>query len=241
MSAVAIGPAMESAQQRGVGCAILEAISATRSLVPTNTNLGCILLIAPLAAVPPELPLDQGIRAVLASLTPSDAAQVYQAISIATPGGLGHVEEMDVHDSAPSDLIQAMRHAAERDLVARQYSNGFTDVLNHVVPWLMEGQAEGWSLTTAIIHTHLRLMAEFPDSLIARKCGAGVAQEAAERAKHVLAGGRPGDRSFQRGLTDLDFWLRSDGHRRNPGTSADLIAAGLFAALRERKLISPFQ
>ncbi|MDA1051033.1 MAG: triphosphoribosyl-dephospho-CoA synthase [Planctomycetota bacterium] len=241
VSAVAIGPAMESAQQRGVGCAILEAISATRSLVPTNTNLGCILLIAPLAAVPPELPLDQGIRAVLASLTPSDAAQVYQAISIATPGGLGHVEEMDVHDSAPSDLIQAMRHAAERDLVARQYSNGFTDVLNHVVPWLMEGQAEGWSLTTAIIHTHLRLMAEFPDSLIARKCGAGVAQEAAERAKHVLAGGRPGDRSFQRGLTDLDFWLRSDGHRRNPGTSADLIAAGLFAALRERKLISPFQ
>ncbi|MEX0818360.1 MAG: triphosphoribosyl-dephospho-CoA synthase, partial [Pirellulaceae bacterium] len=166
---------------------------------------------------------------------------VYEAIRLATPGGLGRVKEMDLRDAAPSDLIQAMRLAAERDLVARQYTNCFAEVLTHVVPWLVEGQAQGWSLTTAIIHTHLRLLAEFPDSLIARKCGADVAHEAADRARRALACGRPGDHVFERALSDLDFWLRSDGHRRNPGTSADLMAAGLFAALREGKLVSPFR
>ena len=241
VSAVAIGPAMESALRRGVGFAVLKAIRATRSLVPTNTNLGCVLLIAPLAAVPREHSLDHGISAVLGSLTARDSERVYEAIRIATPGGLGSVEDMDIRGTAPSDLIEAMRLAAERDLVARQYANVFTDVLTRVVPWLVEGQAGGWSLTTAIIHAHLRLMAEFPDSLIARKCGMQVAQEAADRAMHVLASGVPSDRAYEQALSELDFWLRSDGHRRNPGTSADLIAAGLFAALRDRLLGGPFR
>ena len=241
VSAVAIGPAIESVQRHGVGFAVQQAIRATRALVPTNTNLGCVLLIAPLAAVPPERSLDQGIGGVLASLTPSDAAQVYEAIRLAAPGGLGNVDDLDIDGSPPSDLLQAMRLAAPRDLVARQYTNEFDDVLTRVVPWLVQGQAAGWPLTTAIIHTHLRLMADFPDSLIARKCGAQIAQAAADRARQVLASGEPTDPAYERALSDLDFWLRSDGHRRNPGTSADLIAAGLFAALRERRLISPFR
>jgi triphosphoribosyl-dephospho-CoA synthase len=241
VSAVTIGPAMETAQQQGVGVAVMEAIRETRSRVRTNTNLGCVLLIAPLAAVPPQQSLYEGIGAVLASLTARDAERVYEAIRIATPGGLGRVEDMDVLDSPPSNLMEAMRLAAERDLVARQYTNGFAEVLNCVVPWLLAGQASKWSLTTAIVHTHVRLMAEFPDSLIARKCGIQVAQEAAARARHVLASGDPSERAYEQALRDLDFWLRSDGHQRNPGTSADLIAAGLFAALRERKLINPFR
>ncbi|MEX0818320.1 MAG: triphosphoribosyl-dephospho-CoA synthase, partial [Pirellulaceae bacterium] len=93
VSAVAIAPAIESASRRGVGAAVLEAISAMRSLVPTNTNLGCVLLIAPLAAVPAKQSLDAGIGAVLASLTARDAEQVYEAIRLATPGGLGRVKE----------------------------------------------------------------------------------------------------------------------------------------------------
>ena len=241
VSAVAIGPAMQSARQVGVGDSILAATRATRTLVGRNTNLGCVLLIAPLAAAAPEQPLGSGIDDVLRSLSASDAARVYEAIRLVTPGGLGTVAEMDVHDSAPVDLVAAMRLAADRDVVARQFTNGFADVLARVVPWLVEGQAAGWPLTTAIVHAHLRLMSELPDSLIARKCGARVAQEAADRAGHVLASGRPEELAYQQTLGELDFWLRSDGHRRNPGTSADLIAAGLFAALRDRRLVSPYR
>lgn len=240
-SAVAIGPAMERARQQGVGIATLEAIRATRSLVSTNTNLGCVLLIAPLAAVPSMQRLEQGIGTVLDSLTTDDSDRVYEAIRVAAPGGLGNVTEMDVNDPAPSDLVQAMRLAADRDLVARQYTNAFSDVFETVVSGLVAGRAEGWPLTTAIVHTHIQLMAGFPDSLIERKCGKQVAQESSDRAKRVLTSGRPGDATYELALRDLDFWLRSDGHRRNPGTSADLIAAGLFAALRDRLIMPPFR
>ncbi len=36
------------------------------------------------------------------------------------------------------------------------------------------------------------------------------------------------EESYDEALADLDFWLRADGHQRIPGTTADLIAAGLF-------------
>ena len=74
----------------------------------------------------------------------------------------------------------------------------------------------------------LRLLAKFPDSLIARKCGPQVAQEASDRAAQVRL--QTGDAAAA-ARAEFDFWLRSDGHRRNPGTTADLVTAGLFVAL----------
>jgi triphosphoribosyl-dephospho-CoA synthase len=84
----------------------------------------------------------------------------------------------------------------------------------------------------------VRLIGRFPDSLIQRKGGRQVAEEASARAAAVLEAGAPESPAYEAALRDLDFWLRSDGHRRNPGTSADMIAAGLFALLRE-KMIEP--
>jgi triphosphoribosyl-dephospho-CoA synthase len=237
-AAVAISPAMESAAGRPVGQTVLAAVEATRRLVGTNTNLGSILLIAPLAAVPRPQPLGTGVQEVLARLTAQDSHAVYEAIRLANPGGIGSVPEADVAGPPPHDLISAMRLAADRDLVARQYINGFREVLGVAVPWLREALAAGWPISETIVHVHLRLMNQFPDSLIARKCGPAVAQQAADRAAAVLEAGRPGDEAYYRVLADLDFWLRSDHHRRNPGTTADLIAAALFAALREG-LIEP--
>lgn len=237
VSASTIGAPMDDARQTGVGAAVLGAIRRTRKLVSTNTNLGIVLLFAPLAAVPEEQSLEQGVEGVLASLTAADARQVYQAIREAEPGGLGKAEEMDVAESPPDDLLAAMRAAAPRDLVARQYAENFATVLGEVMPWVVEGRAI-WTLTDTIVHAHVRLMATYPDSLIARKCGLETARESAARAGRVLEAGSPGNETYHAALADLDFWLRSDGHRRNPGATADLIAAGLFAALRE-ELISP--
>lgn len=47
-SAVAIGPALQEAAQRPVGETILRAVRDTRRFVSTNTNLGMLLLLAPL-------------------------------------------------------------------------------------------------------------------------------------------------------------------------------------------------
>lgn len=242
VSSVAIGPAMEMAAERGVGRAVHEAVSATRKCVFTNTNLGMALLIAPLAAVPRDRPITAvSVGDVLSRLTPDDCRLVYEAIRLAQPGGLGHAESMDIADEPPADLVVAMRAAADRDLVARQYTENFRLVLDEVVSALVAGRKQGWSLTDAIIHTHLLLIARHGDTLIVRKCGAEVAGKACALAEKVLAAGKPGDESYLEAVADFDFWLRSDGNRRNPGTTADLVAAALFAGLRDGLLRPPWR
>ncbi|WP_202921488.1 triphosphoribosyl-dephospho-CoA synthase [Anatilimnocola aggregata] len=241
VSAVAIGPAMQRAREVGVGAAVLQAITATRTLVPTNTNLGMVLLIAPLAAVPAGEPLVSGISAILQSLTPRDSELVYEAIRLAQPGGLGETKEMDLAGPAPENLLAAMHLAAERDLVAKQYATNFELVLGEILPSLLRGQEYGWSLQDNLIREHVRLLSEHPDSLIVRKCGPEIAARTCAYAAQVLNAGQPGDDHYHEALADLDFWLRSDGHERNPGTTADLLAAALFAGLREGLLKPPYR
>ncbi|MCI0359255.1 MAG: triphosphoribosyl-dephospho-CoA synthase [Planctomycetaceae bacterium] len=241
-SAVAIASAIDAAPQAGVGRTVLDAITATRAVVSTNTNLGIVLLLAPLAAVPRSRPLSSAsVRDVLATLTAEDCRLVYTAIRLAMPGGLGKVEEMDIAGEPPADLLFAMRAAADRDLVARQYTDDFRLVLEEALPLLIAGRSSGWSLTDSIIHAHLALLARYEDSLIARKCGSPTAKQVSARAGSVLATGGPGDEAYYESLADFDFWLRADGHRRNPGTTADLVAAALFAGLRDGQIQPPYR
>jgi triphosphoribosyl-dephospho-CoA synthase len=241
VAAALVGPIMDCAVERPLGQTILSAVATTRSAVATNTNLGTILLVAPLAKVPRTVPVEDGVVEVLGNLSAQDAADVYEAIRLASPGGLGKVDSGDVAGEAPDDLIAAMRLAVERDMIARQYSNNFADVFAAVVPRLARAIESGWSLPESIVRVHLEIMNEFPDSLIARRRGVDVAQQAAAMAGGVLSSGQPGEEAYQRGLRDLDFWLRADGHMRNPGTTADLVAAGLFVALRDDIIKPPFR
>jgi len=241
-SAVAIAPAIDAARQTALGRTVLDSIVATRQVVSTNTNLGIVLLLSPLAAVPRATPLSTAaIHEVLAGLTSDDCRLVYAAIRMAVPGGLGKVKDMDVADEPPADLLLAMHAAADRDLVARQYVDDFRLVLDEALPHLIAGRPIGWSLTESIIHTHLLLLARYEDSLIIRKCGNETAKQVSAMAGGVLAAGGPGDEAYYQALTDFDFWLRTDGHRRNPGTTADLIAAALFAGLRDGRILPPWR
>lgn len=241
-SAAIVGPVLNDCRVTGVGASVLEAVTRTRAAVATNTNLGMLLLLAPLAAVEPEVSLVEGIESTLQSLDEHDAAAVFEAIRVAQPGGLGEVDEADVRDTSVPEmsLVDAMQLAADRDLIARQYVNGFEQVFD-VAQSIEAGVSQGWALSEAIVHAFLRLLAEFPDSLIARKCGEQVAREVSAQAANVLSYGEPGDENYQDGLQAFDFALRTDGHRRNPGTSADVIAAALFVLLREDRLTWPIR
>ncbi|MCC7475983.1 MAG: triphosphoribosyl-dephospho-CoA synthase [Pirellulales bacterium] len=237
-SAVVSGPIVAQAGRLGVGRAVLEAVQATREAVGKNTNLGTLLLLAPLAAVPAGVPLAHGIGDVLERLTPADTRHVYAAIRTAGAGGLGNADEADVSSDPPASLslVPAMTLAADRDLVARQYANQFADIFQNMAPSIEEGSRRGWSLMDSIVHAHLGQLSNEGDSLILRKCGAAVAEEARQRASHVLAAGEPTESGYNQALVELDAWLRADGHRRNPGTTADLITAALFVLLRENRL-----
>ncbi len=241
VAATVVSPIIDRAVERTLGRTLLDSVAATRAAVSTNTNLGTLLLIVPLAMVPRDAPLTSGIAVVLKSINIEDTRMAYEAIRMAQPGGLGKVEAADVADEPPSDLVAAMRLASDRDMVARQYANGFQDIFDTVVPWIREAVSAGPDLPAAIVHVHVRLMAALPDSLIARRCGHDVALESAARAQRVLDAGEPGDDAYDRGLSDLDFWLRAADHKRNPGTTADLVAAGLFVALRDGIIKPPFR
>jgi triphosphoribosyl-dephospho-CoA synthase len=237
LSAAAVGPALDRAAGRRVGATVLDAVRATRQFVRTNTNLGILLLLAPLAAVPHGQDLRDGVGIILDRLDVEDSRLVYAAIRLANPGGLGRAPEQDVADEPTLPLRQIMALAADCDLVARQYSDGFRIVFDEGEPALCRSLEQTGALEPAIILCQLRLLADHPDSLIARKCGPAVADEASRRARAVLESGWPtcGDAP----LDELDAWLRADGHRRNPGTTADLVTACLFVALRQGLIILP--
>jgi triphosphoribosyl-dephospho-CoA synthase len=240
-SAAAIAPVLADAAGGFVGATVLEAVQRTREVARANTNLGIILLLAPLARVEAWPDGRAGVLSVLEGLSVEDAALVYQAIVLAGAGGLGQVPEQDVHDVPTVTLREAMALAADRDGIARQYVNGFADVFDHGAPALMAGIERTGCLEGGIIHAHLHLMSLLPDTLIARKRGAAEAEESARRAAAVLESGWPRTAAGRAALVELDAWLRAEGHQRNPGTTADLTAASMFALLRQRRLRLPLE
>jgi triphosphoribosyl-dephospho-CoA synthase len=239
LSAAAIRPVLDTAAQRPVGATILEGVRATRGVSPTNTNLGIILLLTPLAAVGEHEDLAAGVERVLSGLDLADARSAFQAMRLARPGGLGQAPEQDVNDEPTRPLREIMALAADRDLIALQYANGFQEVFGDGLPALVQGLKETRCLESAIIFVHLTLLAHHPDSLIVRKRGQGEAREASQRAQQALELGWPVKTSGRKAFEELDAWLRAEGHGRNPGTTADLVTASLFAALRRGIITLP--
>ncbi|QEH37340.1 triphosphoribosyl-dephospho-CoA synthase [Aquisphaera giovannonii] len=239
LSAGAIAGPLDEARHRGVGRSILAATEATRRVVRTNTNLGIILLLAPLAAVPAEVGLAEGIESVLAATTVEDARAAYRAIRLAMPGGLGRAAEQDVADEPTATLREVMSLAADRDLIARQYADGFREVLSEAAPMLSQAVRGGSPLEPAIVGTFLGLLARHEDTLIVRKAGRQVAAEASRKAGAVLEAGGVGTAAGRERLAELDAWLRAEGSLRNPGATADLVTAALFAALRDGTIPLP--
>jgi triphosphoribosyl-dephospho-CoA synthase len=232
-SAAAIAPVLETAWQRPVGQTVLEGVRATRRVVRTNTNLGVLLLLAPLASVPETEELRAGLARVLDRLDVADACAVYEAIRLANPAGLGRVADQDITEEPTQSLREVMQLAADRDLVARQYANRFHEVLEEGLDQLSLAMIHQDSLEDAVLRAHLFFMAFHPDSLIARKRGLSDAEESARRALEVwedLDRGRSA--GVQKKLSEFDAWLRAAGRGRNPGTTSDLVTASLFAALR---------
>jgi triphosphoribosyl-dephospho-CoA synthase len=240
-SAAAVAPILERAPRSGVGDTILAAVKATRQVAATNTNLGIVMLLTPLAAVPTSEELPHGLPRVLDRLDVADSRAAYEAIRLAAAGGLGRVPEQDIREVPTQSLRAVMALAADRDLVARQYANGFREVFRDGVPALVEGLEQTRCLEEGIILCHLYLLSRYPDSLIVRKRGLAEAEEAGRRARAVLDCGWPNGEGSQQGWAELDRWLRAEGHSRNPGTTADLVTACLFVLLRDGTIELPPQ
>lgn len=239
-SAIAIGPVFDQAASLPLGQLILQSVQATTLVCRSNTNLGMILLFAPLAIASPEENLQAAAQKVVEHSTADDAQAIYEAIRLASPGGLQQSDQHDVAGDAPGHIVEAMQLAAERDFIARQYVSGFAELFETVVPLLTDPARHSLSLSQRIVHAHVALMATFPDTLIARKNGTELAEQSSMIAQRVLDAGPPFSEDYFQQLSNLDFWLRCNGHQRNPGTTADMIAAGLLVCLRQKFIVAPF-
>lgn len=221
-----------AAPQSSVGARIEGAVEATWARVGQNTNLGIILLCAPLAqaaATAQSADLRRETRRVLQALNINDADAAFRAIAQAQPAGLGEAPQHDVHAPAQTSLIEAMRAAADRDRIAWQYANGFADIFDLGLTTLAAARKRGADAPMATLSVYAALLAAFPDSHIARKHGRAAAE--AVRADAALfethlnnAEGR--EPAFELALS-FDRALKRRG--LNPGTSADLTVAVLFA------------
>jgi triphosphoribosyl-dephospho-CoA synthase len=229
-----------TASRLSVGERILHAVEATQARVAQNTNLGIVLLLAPLLQAAlnaaPGAALRGCVRATLDALTIEDAMLAYRAIRLAKPGGLGTSERHDVAGEPRVTLLEAMREASERDGIARQYANAYCEVFGVGAPRFRLAFERWRDAKWATLAAFLALQAALPDTLIARKRGLAGARAIAERA------GALNDKMFrvvhpQTLLPELHVWdheLKQAG--LNPGTSADLTVASIVAVRLEDAL-----
>jgi triphosphoribosyl-dephospho-CoA synthase len=233
-SAVAIGPAFTRVAEQPIGETIRQAIEMTTRWTRSNTNLGIVLLLAPLAAAVTRAEggeLRDALRGLLEQTTVKDASDVYAAIRCARPGGLGRSDTQDVATEPNVTLLEAMRLAADRDGIAREYATTFAVTFERGAPTLTRARADGLSWSDAIVETYLSLLAHSIDTHIVRRTGVAAAERVSARAREALEAGGVRSAAGRQAVEDMDRAMRDAGNSNNPGTTADLTAAAIFVTL----------
>jgi len=260
-SAVAAAPSFELAAERGiafskgeikvsdvgVGRIIKDCVANVNAWQRGgNTLVGTVILLAPIAVaagIAPtrdehvfEIPkLRENLRLVVESTTSEDAVNVYEAINIAKPSGLGKAPELDINDSNSVNrivkenisLYQVFKIASQYDRVCSEWIGNYPLTFDFAYPRLMEQIKDTGDLNVAIIHTFLKVLAEYPDTFIARKVGIEKAREVSLMAKEILELGGLETSKGKESLREFDLKLRCSSNLLNPGTTADIIAAAL--------------
>ncbi len=227
-------------REYGLGERIYYAVKATRAAVGCNTNLGIILLCAPLL-VAAEKPvsikgLQTELAIVLANTTITDADWVFRAIALAAPGGLGKAEEQDVASKPDVTLTQVMQLAGDRDRIALQFTTNYKDifdflVLRYNVAFNRWDDAE-WSA----VAVYAAMLATYPDSHIERKYGNLHTKMVMDKMALVDDKLSQTDRPEQMEsyLRKIDSEFKSAGI--NPGTAADFTVVTVLAVQLEQLL-----
>ncbi|MCC6708416.1 MAG: triphosphoribosyl-dephospho-CoA synthase [Gammaproteobacteria bacterium] len=223
-----------------VGARIESAVTATMAAVGCNTNLGIVLLLAPLAQAA-QTPSGTGelrarVARVLRALDTDDAAACFRAICVAQPAGLGEVADGDVRRVPSMTLLEAMRLASVRDRIAQAYVSDYAEIFELGVPLLAAARQRWRSLAWATSACYLHLLAHAPDTHIERKWGKTLATAVSARARAVASAleACENPRNAVAHLRAFDDELKSRGV--NPGTSADLTVACVAVFLLQSRL-----
>lgn len=264
-SAVAITPPMVTLALNGallglnklteaeveLGKHVLEAISDTqRWQHGGNTNLGSVLLLAPLcvgagAASSSGMMTTGGIRReverVMLGTTSKDAVNVYEAIKVARPGGMTPVNDLDVNKESSREeilkndvsLYRIFETSSSRDGISKELVSGMKMTFEIGHPTFRKTFEETQDTNTATVNTYLTILSKEPDSLITRKSGETAAHDVMRRAKEAVEAGGLRTAKGRKMIQNLDDELGKQGGKLNPGTTADLTCSSIMVALLE--------
>jgi len=214
-----------------------------------NTLLGSILLLSPMAAAggltmaeKTSFSVDsfkRNVKLIVESTTPQDAVEVYEAIAIAQPGGLGKAPKLDITNASSKQkilaegisLYEVFRISAPWDAISAEWVNGFHITFSIGYPHFKRLIQETRDINMASVHTFLKILSEVPDTLIARKTGRPKAEWVSSKAKNVLNLGGLATEEGRKSLFELDRKLHDANHKLNPGTTADITSAVLAVAI----------
>lgn len=236
----------------GIGKIIKSAVKDVRAWQrDKNTLLGSILLLSPMAAaagltIGRKAPFSADVfrtdlKSVVKSTTSRDAVDVYDAISVAQPGGLGKAPRLDVTDAESKEKILAQgtnlyeifEISAPWDSISAEWVNNFHITFDIGYPCFKRVINDTGDVNTASVHTFLRILSKVPDTLIARKAGKQKAEWASNEAAKALDAGGMISPKGRGSLRLLDRKLHDTDHRLNPGTTADITSAVLAVAILE--------
>jgi triphosphoribosyl-dephospho-CoA synthase len=256
-SAVAIAPSFRKAAKQGIrvtegkitpsevgiGNIIKDAVDRMGNCqVGGNTLLGAIILLAPIATAAGMVnnrwsltKLRENIKVVVESTTPEDAVEVYDAITIVNPGGLGNSPKLDVTDPTSKKkilkervtLFETFKIASTYDSITSEWVNNYPITFDLGYPYFTKQLEETGDINTATVHAFLKILAEVPDTFISRKVGLAKAESISAEAGRVLQEGGLTTSQGRELLQKLDSELRDPAHDLSPGTTADITEAVL--------------
>ena len=216
-----------------VGERIQHSVEVTMEQVGCNTNLGMLLLFAPLIRAAESTTgnieqLKTGLVSVLKSLDASEAGRVCAAICLARPAGLGLSNKYDVHTNINSGLLEVMAEAQDRDSIARQYTTDFNDVFSIGLINIKDFTSRWNSVKWATVACYMTFLASIPDSHIRRKYGEDVAEQIKTKTIPRAEQFKNNDNPDNAVNVLLEYDKELKDSQINPGTSADLTAASLL-------------
>jgi triphosphoribosyl-dephospho-CoA synthase len=213
-----------------------------------NVLLGHILILAPLSAAA-SICLNTNklnfndfkyyLNKIIDEATVEDTINLYKAIRLCNPGGLGKVKKYDINDeNSLRDIIKEKitlkkiySFSSEYDLISSEYSTGFNIILNEGLPYFLETYNRFDDPNIASVNTFLKILSLHPDTLIIRKSGIDSASYVSDFASKIIQKGGISSEDGLKLTFELDGELQEKKGKSNPGTTADLIAGVIFCAL----------
>jgi triphosphoribosyl-dephospho-CoA synthase len=209
-----------------------------------NTLLGTVILLSPMAVAAGMMKREESfdipifrrdLKLIVESTTPEDAVDVYKAIKIANPSGLGKAPDLDINDPTSTkrildekvSLYGVFKIAEKYDTICSEWVHNYPITFDLAYSSLIKRLQHDSDPSIAVVQTFLEVLSKVPDTFIARKTSPEKAREISLTAAEIVELGGLETSDGKKRLAEFDQELRQSSNLLNPGATADIIAAGL--------------